>query len=92
MHLLEDDDDDEAAAGHGLSPDEEENMSRVVANSPEYGRAKTSGERHRACLAMDIVKKLDSYSDRIRVINSAENIFIDEVYPIVDKSVSKLNN
>lgn len=88
LHLLEDDDDDdEAAATLGLSPDQVEKMSRVVANSPEYGRAKTSGERHRSCLAMDMIKKLDSYSDRIKVINSAENIFLDEVYPIVDKEI-----
>lgn len=70
-----------------MSDDQIQKIARAVANSPEYARTKTPGERSKTCLALDNIKKIESYSDRIKVLNSAETIFINEVYPILDKEI-----
>lgn len=87
IYLEDDDEVDEKAESEGLSADQIEKIARAIAGSPEYARTKLPSERVRVCWAMDSVRNLESYSDRNKIYNRAETIFINEVFPVLDKEM-----
>lgn len=87
LYLHVDDDDDDIANKADISDEQIDQIARLVANSPRYVQAKTSMERRDACLALNEVGKLEFSSDRVRVIRSAETIFLNEVFPVLDNEI-----